>query len=150
MQFIYTNGENKDFAFLCQRLDESLNELSGGEENRCEYIELNSIANIHDVIIVYGSDVPIACGSFKKYDDESVEMKRVFVEKAHRGQGIAKAIMDRLEQAAKSKGYKNAVLETGRHMNIAVGMYKSIGYEIIDNYGPYKGMEKSICLGKAL
>ncbi len=41
MRFEYTDGNNKDFIELCHGLDDFLNELVGGEENRAEYIPYN-------------------------------------------------------------------------------------------------------------
>ena len=41
MRFEYTDGRNPNFIKLCHELDEFLNELVGGEENRLEYIPYN-------------------------------------------------------------------------------------------------------------
>lgn len=35
MEFVYTNGKNKDFIRLCLLLDEYLNEAVGGEAGLC-------------------------------------------------------------------------------------------------------------------
>jgi len=37
MRFEYTDGCNSDFILLCHELDEFLNHIVGGEENRIEY-----------------------------------------------------------------------------------------------------------------
>ena len=70
MKFVYTNGGNPDFIELCHSLDNFLNELVGGEENRAEYIPYNQLDDIHDVIDAYDDDIPVGIASFKKYDDE--------------------------------------------------------------------------------
>lgn len=74
MRFEYTDGCNKDFIELCHELDDFLNELVGGEENRAEYIPYNKLNDIHDVILVYDNDKPVGSASFKKYDDECAEV----------------------------------------------------------------------------
>ena len=51
MRFEYTDGCNKDFIELCHGLDNFLNELVGGEENRAEYIPYNKLDDIHDVFL---------------------------------------------------------------------------------------------------
>ena len=56
MKFEYTDGHNKDFIELCHGLDEFLNELVGGEENRAEYIQYNKLDDIHDVVIAYDKE----------------------------------------------------------------------------------------------
>jgi len=150
MRFLYTDGRNKDFVTLCQLLDSDLNILAGGEENRAQYNQHNKLDNIHDVIVAYNNDEPIACGSFKEIDNDTAEVKRVFVAKAHRGTGLSREIMNLLEKSAREKGYKKIILETGRHMSVAVNMYKNIGYSVVPNYGQYKDMVRSICFEKIL
>ena len=105
MEFVYTNGDNSDFIELCHSLDNFLNELVGGEENRAEYIPYNRLDDIHDVIIAYDDDIPVGIASFKKYDDECAEVKRVFIKQKYRGRGISNKLMELLENAAKEKGY---------------------------------------------
>ena len=59
MRFIFTDGGNPDFIELCHCLDEFLNGLVGGEENRAEYIPYNRLDDIQDVIIAYDDAVPV-------------------------------------------------------------------------------------------
>ena len=98
----------------------------------------------------YDDEVPVACGGFKEHDSESVEMKRVFVKKENRRQGLSKKVINELEKLVQAKGYKYAVLETGKKQIEAINLYKSSGYEMIENYGPYVGYENSICMKKDL
>ena len=83
MRFVYTDGSSPDFIELCHELDNFLNELVGGEENRAEYIPYNQLDDIHNVIVAYDDDIPVGSASFKKYDDECAEVKRVFVKKEY-------------------------------------------------------------------
>jgi hypothetical protein len=32
----------------------------------------------------------------------------------------------------------------------AISLYQKVGYTIVDNYGPYVGMDKSVCLKKEI
>ena len=150
MRFEYTDGCNKDFIELCHGLDDFLNELVGGEENRAEYIQYNRLEDIHDVVIAYDDDVPIGSASFKKYDDENAEVKRVFVKKEYRGQGISYELMKRLEERARKKGFKYFILESGDPLVAAMALYRKIGYKVIPNYGQYANMEESVCMKKKL
>lgn len=103
MRFEYTDGCNKDFVELCHELDKFLNELVGGEENRAEYIQYNKLEDIHDVVIAYDGNVPVGSASFKKYDDENAEVKRVFVKEEYRRRGISYNLMKMLEERASEK-----------------------------------------------
>ncbi|MCH5255635.1 MAG: GNAT family N-acetyltransferase [Lachnospiraceae bacterium] len=146
MRFEYTDGNSRDFIELCHGLDDFLNELVGGEENRAEYIPYNKLDDIHDVVIAYDKDVPVGSASFKKYDNENAEVKRVFVKKEYRGQGISLELMKMLEERAREKGFKYFILESGEPLAAAMALYRKIGYKVIPNYGQYKCMDESICM----
>ena len=150
MRFEYTDGCSKDFIELCHGLDAFLNELVGGEENRSEYIQYNKLDDIHDVVIAYDNDIPAGCASFKKYDDENAEVKRVFVKKEYRGQGISNELMKMLEERAREKGFKYLILESGEPLVAAMVLYRKIGYKVIPNYGQYINMKESVCMKKKL
>lgn len=148
MIFINTDGRNPDFIELCRLLDDYLNELAGGEENRSQYIQYNTLKDIHDVVIAYDNDVPAGCAGFKRYNADTAEVKRVFIKNEYRGKGIAKQLINSLEKRAKEKGYGKLVLETGKQLTEANGLYGKIGFTPIPNYGQYKDMPESVCMEK--
>lgn len=150
MRFEYTDGNNQDFVRLCAELDQFLNRLVGGEENRSEYISYNQPDDIHDVIMVYDGTVPVGCAGFKHYDGEQAEVKRVFVCEAYRGHGIAERMMVMLEAAAEEKGYACLILESGELLEAAMRLYRKMGFQIIPNYGQYKDMPESVCMQKVI
>lgn len=148
MEILKTNSENIGFAELIKLLDEDLNGRYG--ELQKQYNHHNKVDYINDVIVIYKDVVPVACGAFKKYDENTAEIKRIFVRKENRRQGLARQIIYNLEQLLKTKKYKYAILETGIKQNEAINLYKNMGYEIIENYGPYVGNSNSICMKKIL
>ena len=150
MRFVYTDGSSLDFMELCHELDDFLNELVGGEENRAEYILYNQLDDIHNVIVAYDDDIPVGSVSFKKYDDECAEVKRVFVKEEYRNKGIANELMELLENTAREQGYRYLILESGAPLVAAMALYRKIGYKVIPNYGQYKDMPDSICMKKKL
>lgn len=150
MEFVYTNGNNKDFIELCHMLDAYLNDLVGGEENRSEYLQYNKLEDIHDVVLAYQDNDPIGCASFKCFDKGIAEVKRVFIKGKYRGNGYSKQLMRFLEQRAIENGYHKLILESGAPLIEAMGLYSKIGYTVIENFGQYKDMEKSICMEKVL
>jgi len=150
VRFVYTDGSNSDFIELCHGLDNYLNELVGGEENRAKYIPYNQLEDIHDVIVSYDGNIPVGCASFKKYDDECAEVKRVFIRQEYRGKGISNNLMELLESAAKEQGYRYPILESGELLVAAMALYRKIGYKVISNYGQYKDMPGSVCMKKKL
>lgn len=150
MRFEHTDGRNDDFIHLCHLLDDFLNNLVGGGENRTQYIPYNVLDDIHDVIVVYDEDDPVGCASFKKYDSECAEVKRVFIQEEYRGKGIARKLMGMLEDFARNQGYSFFVLESGEPLVAAMKLYYSTGYKVISNYGPYMDMKDCIYMRKAL
>ncbi|HBD95818.1 MAG: GNAT family N-acetyltransferase [Spirochaetes bacterium GWF1_31_7] len=147
---INTNGKNEDFKKLCILLDDNLNEIVGGEKQRSQYNQYNVLNDIHDVILIYDGKLPIACGSFKKYDDECAELKRMFVRKEYRGKGLSKQILSDLEKTASDQGFLYMILESGEILKEAMTLYRKSGYEVIANYGVYKNMPESVCMKKKL
>ncbi|MCX7709926.1 MAG: GNAT family N-acetyltransferase [Clostridia bacterium] len=150
MEIVYTDGTNKDFIALCQMLDANLNEIVGGEKQRKQYAQYNTLKDIHDAILIYIDEMPVACASFKFYDEHAAEVKRVFVRKEYRGKGISKQLMRVLEERARNKGYSKLILETGSLLVEAIGLYNKLGYKVIENYGQYKEMKESICMEKKI
>jgi len=148
MEFVFTDGKNNDFKMLCHMLDDYLNQIVGGEKQRKQYVQHNKLEYINDVILIYDDKLPIACASFKFYDVDIAEVKRVFLREEYRGKKISKQLMFTLEEKAKKQGYSSLILETGLPLVAAIELYKKIGYSIIDNYGQYKCMQGSICMQK--
>jgi GNAT superfamily N-acetyltransferase len=100
-------------------------------------------------VVCYVDDIPAACGAFRPFEG-AVEIKRMFVAPALRGRGLARAMLDFLEAEAIKKGYARAVLETGRQMTEALGLYRSRGWKEIPAFGQFVGDPKSICFEKSL
>jgi putative acetyltransferase len=148
LNVIKTDSKNIDFIELIKLLNEDLNERYG--ELQKQYDKHNKLEFIKDVIIIYKDDVPAACGALKEYDADTIELKRIFVTKDNRRQGLSKLIVSRLEELGSSNGYKYAVLETGIKQIEAINLYKNTGYTIIENYGQYAGNSNSVCMKKDL
>lgn len=151
MTFRWTDGRDPDFITLCHGLDQFLNELVGGEENRACYLPYNRLDDIHDALVAYGADGrPAGCASFKRYGADCAEVKRVFLRPEWRGQGLGRALMEHLEERARARGYRRLVLESGEPLAAAMGLYRRLGYRVIPNYGPYRDRPESICMKKQL
>jgi len=143
-----TNGMDPDFQLLISHLDNELwNEL---KEDQATYDQYNKVPDIQTVIVLYMNDCPAACGCFKKYEANTVEIKRMFVEKQYRGEGLSKTILEELENWAMDSGFQYAVLETSVRFKAARSLYTKAGYTMIENYGQYKGLEESVCMRKDL
>jgi GNAT superfamily N-acetyltransferase len=101
-------------------------------------------------VVVYDGDEPIACGAIRRHDDETAEIKRMWVRPSARGRGVARLILDELESSAWALGYRAIVLETGLRQPEAIALYESHGYTPIPNYGFYRDSPLSRCYRKSL
>jgi len=143
-----TTANDKDFQLLVRQLDHELwTEL---KEDQGTYDQYNVVMHIPTAVVVYMGGVPVACGCFKKFDNHTVEIKRMFVRKDQRGKGLSKKVLGELEKWAKEENYDSAVLETSVHFQTARNLYASKGYKVIPNYGPYADLPESLCMKKDL
>jgi len=145
---VFTNEKNENFISLAKKLWEEYVEISGDVVK--QYQKFNTLEGEHFVILIFDGEKPIACGSFKKFSKDTVEIRRVFVEKEYRRRKLATYIMKNLEKIAKEKGYEYAVLETGVKNKVSRTFYKNLDYGIIANFEPFKDMLTCLCLKKEL
>jgi len=148
MKLIRTNSENPDFLKLVDLLDEDL-KITDGEDFGF-YNQFNKLDLIKHVIVAYIDNSPTGCGAFKMIDNDTVEIKRMFVLQENRGKGIAGSILTSLEDWALETGFKRCILETGDKQIAALKLYTKSGYQISSNYGQYAGVKTSICFEKKL
>ena len=144
-----TDSNDKDFHWLVEKLNRYLDVLYGGLQDY--YSQFNKIDNIPNVVIAYLNDEPVGCGCFKKFDEQSAEVKRMFARENSRGKGVGSAVLTELEKWAAELGYTAMVLEHGDKQPEASKLYQRQGYTVIPNYGQYIGMEEtSICRKKSI
>jgi GNAT superfamily N-acetyltransferase len=146
IETIRTNSKNADFAHLIALLDKSLWESYPQKDNN--YWGNNIIEFNQNVILIYRQNKPVACGCFKKYDADTIEIKRMFVAPEARGLGLAKKVLQQLELWANEQAYSFSVLETLYKQKAAISLYQKVGYEITANYEPYLNSKNSICMKK--
>ena len=82
---------------------------------------------------------PAGCGALKTLSPEIAEVARMWVDRPHRGLGLAKRILAALEQRAVEMGFAVVRLDTNRALDEAKAMYRGAGYAEIERYNenPY-------------
>jgi GNAT superfamily N-acetyltransferase len=148
IRLIRTDGNNSTFQRLAAELEEEL-KIRDGEDHPF-YAQLNKIDNIRWVIVAYENDIPVGCGAIREYQDDSAEVKRMYVIENKRKNGFASIILKELEKWAGELNFQKVLLETGVNQPEAVSFYKKHNYTIIPNFGKYIGSENSICFEKKL
>jgi DNA-binding MarR family transcriptional regulator/predicted GNAT family acetyltransferase len=81
----------------------------------------------------------VGCGGFKRIDETTGEIKRVWTAPSARGMGVARRVLRTLEAEAREKGLKTLRLDTNRALTEAHALYRSEGYREIARFGdnPY-------------
>jgi len=139
---------HRDFLTLTRELDVELKEIYGSLQ--AVYDKHNVLDPIDTAIVGYENAQPMACGCFKKIDTGRVEIKRLYVRPNFRRRGFSSEVLQALEAWAVELGYAAALLETGKKQPKAIMLYRKFGYRISAKYGPYRGMENSLCMQKLL
>ncbi|MDO9376493.1 MAG: GNAT family N-acetyltransferase [Ferruginibacter sp.] len=143
-----TDSTDPAFATLVEQLDAHLAARDGEEHSF--YAQFNKIDLIRHVIVLEDDGMPTSCGAMKAFDEETMEIKRMYTVPGSRGLGLASQVLSALESWAAELGYKKCVLETGRRQPEAIALYEKQGYKLMENYGQYAGVENSVCFGKSL
>lgn len=142
------NIVNEDFASLVKLLDQYLVIVDG--EDHAFYHQYNNIDAFKYIVLFYKNNVAIACGAIKVYDAKTMEIKRMFTIATERQNGIASKILNELEKWAKELLYEKCILETGAKQIEAIQFYKKNGYDLIPNFGQYRGVINSRCFKKRI
>jgi putative acetyltransferase len=140
---------NEDLKGLIAKLDEELYLRYPPEE---VFVVDFTDPQVVDIVFVvaYVNEIPVGCGAIRPIDEEAIELKRFYVEVSYRQQGIAKRMLDFLEDQAKAQGYKVVKLETGTEQPEAVNFYEKHGFHAIDKFGEYVDCVSSLCYEKAI
>lgn len=71
--------------------------------------------------------------------EKAVEIRKMYLSAAVRGQGLGKFLLQKLEDAIAKRGYKTIWIETASVLKEAVQLYESSGYQ------PATGVETKRC-----
>lgn len=91
----------------------------------------------------------VGCVALVNYESYG-EIKRLYVPNLERGKGIAKRLMDHIEDYAQRVNLPLMRLETGEELAAAVAIYKQRGYHIRGPFGDYEAHPASLFMEKAL
>ena len=82
--------------------------------------------------------------------DGFAELKRFYVDPAHRGTGVADALIAALSAYAAERGVRALRLETRDRQHAALRFYARHGFRPVPRFGPYVDSATSICLQRDL
>ena len=76
----------------------------------------------------------IGCVGLRKLEQDTCEMKRLYVRSEFRGKGAARKLVEGLIGEARSIGYRRLVLDTLPSMEAAHKLYRTLGFREIPPY----------------
>ncbi|MEL7254148.1 MAG: GNAT family N-acetyltransferase [Pseudomonadota bacterium] len=92
---------------------------------------------------------PVGCVALCAEDGYG-EIKRLFTIPDVRGQGVAKALVAHLEEAARAAGLPCILLESGSKLDAAVALYDAQGYIRRGAFGDYTQGDTTVFMEKRL
>lgn len=101
-------------------------------------------------VIAYVGGRPLACGALRRFDELTAEIRRMYVHRENRRQGLARAILAHLIQQAARLNYTRLVLETGYKQTPAIQLYESFGFQRVAPFGEYAQDPTSVCFALSL
>lgn len=88
-------------------------------------------------MILLHDQLTVAGGGFRRFDDRTCEVKRMWTHSSYRRQGHAERLFESLVTRARQSGYSRLVLETGPRQPEAASMYAKLGLERIPHFDIY-------------
>lgn len=74
------------------------------------------------------------CLGIRKIDNETAEMKRMWIRTGHHGKGLGSKLLEQAIELAKQCGYKKIKLDTLNYMTPAIHLYKKHGFVEVNAY----------------
>jgi putative acetyltransferase len=120
---------------LIGELDQTLSE--GYPPEQRHGLALDAIFQPHIRFFVARLDgAAVGCGGVALFPDFA-EVKRMYVRAAARGQGVAQAMLDRIEAEVREAGLSELRLETGDRQIAATRVYERAGFQRCGAFGEY-------------
>lgn len=85
------------------------------------------------LLAVAGGEV-LGCGALQHLDDDTAEVKRMWVSPSSRRRGVGRRLLARLEDEARLAGRTRVVLDTNGSLTEALSLYRRQGYTSVARY----------------
>jgi len=113
---------NLDLCF--QNFEKELAELPGGYAPPAGRL-----------LLAFQNDELVGCVALRKLNDDTCEMKRLFLRPQFHGRGLGRELAERIIEEARVIGYQRMRLDTlSEQMGSAIGLYRALGFSEIKPY----------------
>jgi DNA-binding MarR family transcriptional regulator/predicted GNAT family acetyltransferase len=98
-------------------------------------------------LIAWSDDLPVGCVSLRPLAGTTAEVKRLWVDASARGQGLARRLMQAIEEEARGMGLAALKLDTNSALIEAIALYHATGWRAT---APYTGAPADTWMEKPL
>jgi GNAT superfamily N-acetyltransferase len=138
LDFRHVTVETGVGAALVSAMIDEMRELYDGLDISAPGLSVASAAELAPpggtFLVGYRDGEAVCGGGIKRLPDGACEIKRMYVVPAVRRQGVARALLRALEDAARELGYEIARLDTGPREPHTRTFYEGEGYLPIENF----------------
>jgi putative acetyltransferase len=149
MSIALESPDRSDVARLIDELDEYQQPLYPPESHHGIDIAALSRPNVAFAVARDAGGRALGCAAVVVEADYG-ELKRMYVRPAHRGGGVAKALLAFLESEAAARGCSRLMLETGVSQPEALAFYRREGFVLRPPFGDYVDDPLSVFMEKTL
>lgn len=122
-QLLIDYAHSIDYSLCVEGFDRELATLPG------EYVRPGGL-----LLAAIVSEKAAGCVAFRRIDDQTCEMRRLYVHPNFRTIGLGHTLAESVIEAAREMGYTRMVLDTLPTMEAANALYESLGFQDIPPY----------------
>lgn len=103
-------------------------------DEELEHLEMKYGKPSGRLYLAYCDGQVAGCIGLRKIDEQSCEMKRLYVRPQFRGRKIGELLIQKIIVDAKEIGYSYMLLDTLPFLKSAIFIYKKLGFCVVDRY----------------
>lgn len=149
MQVREVEWDHPDAVALRTRMDEEMSDRYADRELPAGVFDVDEETVVWTALAVAGAGAVAGHAALRSLHG-TVELKRMYVDPAHRGTGVAGALLEAAHGAARALGHHTVLLQTGDRQPDAVRVYERAGYRRVPVFAPYEPVTFSICMAVQL
>ncbi len=146
-----TNLEFDDGRDLFRQYTDSLNINMYSKDVYLELLLIDKRYNLPDgaLLLVYDNNVAVGCAAIQKFNKNTAELKRFFVQTKYKGYKIGVKLLELAFDIAKELNYSRIRLDARPAITQTRSLFRSLGFYEIPPYG-FNPTEETTLMEKTL